>query len=59
MQITVIKYGGDKSIHECDYFEFRTNRVHNYITFLKDGKITETIEDIAVIKAGDKNADSN
>ena len=50
MQIVVIKYGGEKSIHECDYFELRKNRVDANLLIIKDGR-KEVLDNIAVIKS--------
>lgn len=46
----VIKYGGEKSIHDCDYFELRKNRVDANLLIIKDGK-KEVLDNIAVIKS--------
>ena len=50
MHIMVIKYGGDKSLHECDYFELRKNRVDARLLIVKDGK-KEVLDNVAVIKS--------
>ena len=50
MQIMVIKYGGEKSIHDCDYFELRKNRVDANLLIVKDGK-KEILDNVAVIKS--------
>ena len=46
----VIKYGGEKSIHDCDYFELRKNRVDANLLIVKDGK-KEILDNVAVIKS--------
>ena len=60
MQIVVIKYGGEKSLHDCDYFELRKNRVDAHLVIVKDGE-AEVLDNVAVIKSvkaesEDKNA---
>ena len=50
MQIVVIKYGGEKSLHDCDYFELRKNRVDANLLIVKDGK-KEVLDNVAVIKS--------
>lgn len=50
MQIVVIKYSGEKSIHDCDYFELRKNRVDANLLIVKDGK-KEVLDNVAVIKS--------
>ena len=50
MQIVVIKYGGEKSLHECDYFELRKNRVDANLLIVKDGK-KEVLDNVSVIKS--------
>lgn len=50
MQIVVIKYGGEKSIHDCDYFELRKNRVDAHLVIVKDGD-AEVLDNVAVIKS--------
>ena len=50
MQIVVIKYGGEKSLYDCDYFELRKNRVDANLLIVKDGK-KEVLDNVAVIKS--------
>lgn len=50
MQIVVIKYSGEKSLHDCDYFELRKNRVDANLLIVKDGK-KEVLDNVAVIKS--------
>ena len=50
MKIMVIKYDGETSIHDCDYFELRKNRVDSNLLIIKDGK-KEVLDSIAVIKS--------
>ena len=50
MQIMVIKYGGEKSLHECDYFELRKNRVDANLLIVHGNK-KEVLDNVAVIKS--------
>jgi len=58
MQIVVIKYGGEKSLHDCDYFELRKNRVDANLLIVKDGK-KEVLDNIAVIKSVRAESENN
>lgn len=46
----VIKYGGEKSLHECDYFELRKNRVDANLLIVHGNK-KEVLDNVAVIKS--------
>lgn len=50
MQIVVIKYGGEKSTHDCDYFELRKNRVDANLLIVHGNK-KEVLDNVAVVKS--------
>lgn len=52
MELKVITLKGEELTIICDSFEFRSNKVSNWIKFyLKSVDVTDIIHDVAVIKS--------
>jgi hypothetical protein len=50
MKLKIITLNGEKRMIECDFFEFRSNQVSNWIKICDNG-CTEIIHNVAVIKS--------
>ena len=48
--LTVIEYGGEKHVFNCESFEFRTNQVFNWIKIKFADGTSKEITGVAVIK---------
>ena len=59
MKIIVVEYGGTEHHRNCKSFEFRTNKVANWMRIKYQDGSQEMIYEIATIKAENEVEDGN